>query len=225
MTDLLRARAHESARDQAIRAFLLSRPDFLRDDPDLLGALGLRVDAANLVDFGPAALARVAQAHRNESSVRQRLEAVARANFAAQTETHAAVIDLLDACDHTDLADRIDQLARLRFGLTAGVIALEGSPVPTGWRALAEGQADLTLGVRRVARLGVAPTALGLFGERADEIGSVALVRLSLWTPARVGLLAFGSADEAAFSADMGHELIDFLARVAERTAERWPLP
>ena len=35
----------------------------------------------------------------------------------------------------------------------------------------------------------------------------------------------FGAADESAFSADMGHELIDFLARVVERTAERWPVP
>ena len=38
------------------------------------------------------------------------------------------------------------------------------------------------------------------------------------------GLLAFGSADPEGFTPDMGSELIAFLARVAERTAERWPL-
>jgi len=108
----------------------------------------------------------------------------------------------------------------------AAVIALEGpQAVPDGWRALAEGQCDLVLGRRKMARLGVIPTALGLFGDLADQIGSVALLRLSMWTPARSGVLAFAAAAEDAFSADMGHELIDFLARVVERTAERWPSP
>jgi len=121
---------------------------------------------------------------------------------------------------------RLDELARSHFGLAAAVMALEGPDrVPAGWRPLAEGQADLVLGDGRPARLGVAPTALGLFGARAEDIGSVALVRLTLWTPPRTGVLAFGAASAEAFAADMGHELLDFLARVVERTAERWPLP
>ncbi len=52
---------------------------------------------------------------------------------------------------------------------------------------------------------------------------TLALVRLQLWGEARSGLLAFGSPDPAGFTADMGGELVAFLARVVERTAERWP--
>jgi uncharacterized protein YigA (DUF484 family) len=52
----------------------------------------------------------------------------------------------------------------------------------------------------------------------------MALVRLALWEPSRQGLLAFGSADPDGFTADMGAELVSFLARVVERTAERWPV-
>jgi uncharacterized protein YigA (DUF484 family) len=37
--------------------------------------------------------------------------------------------------------------------------------------------------------------------------------------------MAFGSADPDAFTADMGTELVMFLAKVVERTAERWPRP
>jgi hypothetical protein len=223
LSDVLRAETHEWARDEAIRSFLRSRPEFLRDDPELMQALGVRIDAANVIDFGPAAMSRAAQAHRKESSVRRRLEAVAQANFDAQARTHEAVIELLGARNHSDLADRLDTLARSHFGLAAAVIALEGPErTPAGWRPLAEGQCDLTLGRRKAARLGAVPTARGLFG--GAEIGSVALIRLSIWAPARCGILAFGAADESAFAADMGHELIDFLARVVERTAERWPL-
>jgi uncharacterized protein len=224
LTDILRADAHEFARDEAIRAFLKSRPEFLRDDPALMEALGVRPDAANVIDFGPAALSRAASAHRKETSVRRRLEAVAQANFDAQSRTHEAVIELLGARSHSDLAIRLDALAKAHFGLAAAVIAIEGpARTPAGWRALAAGQCDLTLGVGKPARLGVVPTALGLFTV-GDSVGSVALIRLSICLPARAGILAFAAEDASAFSSDMGHELIDFLARVVERTAERWPL-
>jgi uncharacterized protein YigA (DUF484 family) len=226
LSDVLRIDAHQEARDQAIRAFLMRRPEFLRDDPGLMQALGVRPDAANVVDFGPEALSRVAKAHRKESSERRRIEAVAAANFDAQTRTQEAVVDLIGARNHADLARRLDELAQWHFDLEAAVIALEGPDhVPEGWRALAEGQCDQALGDDKAARLGVLPTALGLFGERAETIGSVALIRLSIWAPGRVGVLAFGASSPDTFAADMGHELIDFLARVVERTAERWPLP
>jgi uncharacterized protein YigA (DUF484 family) len=52
----------------------------------------------------------------------------------------------------------------------------------------------------------------------------MAIVRMALWEPSRQGLLAFGSADPEGFTADMGTDLVAFLARVVERTAERWPI-
>ncbi len=208
-----------------VRRFLAGNPDFLLHDTALMAELGLRPDAANVVDFGPAALARVHEAHKKESKARKHLEATARANFAAQAQTHGAVVDLLDARNHADLARRVDELAQLRFGLAAGVVALEGPErTPAGWRVMADGQIDLVIGHQRVALMGFQPTALGLFGERAGEIKSMAMVRMAIWEPARTGLLAFGSADEHGFTQDMGAELVAFLARVVERTAERWPV-
>jgi uncharacterized protein YigA (DUF484 family) len=210
----------------AVRRFLSDNPEFLTGDDGLLGELGLKVAAGIVVDFGPAALARVHAAHQREASQRQQLEETARANFSAQAQTHGAVIDLLDARNHTDLARRIDELAQQRFGLAAAVIALEcdtGSPV--GWKMLVDGQVDLLLdGPQRLARMGFVPTARGLFGDRADRVQSMAMVRMAIWEPSRQGLLAFGAFDPEGFTADMGTELVAFLARVVERTAERWPL-
>jgi hypothetical protein len=178
-----------------------------------------------VVDFGQEALSRVARAHHQESTQRQRLEATARDNFEAQGRTHEAVLTLIGTRCHADLALTLDEMARDLFGLSAAVIALEGPErVPAGWRVLVEGQVDLTLGAGEAARLGVVPTALGLFGPAAENVGSVALVRLSIGEPARAGVLAFGAESDEAFSPDMGHELIDFVARVVERTAERWLL-
>ncbi|MFC3071405.1 DUF484 family protein [Phenylobacterium soli] len=211
----------------AVRRFLADNPQFLREDLGLLDELGLRVAAeGNVVEFGPAALARVHAAHQREATQRQQLEETARANFSAQAQTHGAVIDLLDARNHSELAWRLDELSQTRFGLAAAVIALEHPErVPAGWKLLVEGQVDMILGSpSRLARMGFAPTALGLFGERAPQVQSMAMVRMSIWEPACQGLLAFGSADPEGFTEDMGAELVAFLARVVERTAERWPI-
>jgi len=210
----------------AVRRFLADNPEFIREDTGLLDELGLKLAAGNVVDFGPAALARVHAAHQREAMQRQQLEETARANFSAQAQTHGAVIDLLDARNHSDLAWRLDELSQHRFGLLAGVIAVEHAErAPAGWTRLVEGQVDMILGgSQRLARMGFAPTALGLFGERAEAVRSMAMVRMSIWEPAREGILAFGSADPEGFTDDMGAELVAFLARVVERTAERWPL-
>ena len=226
--DLLEARLELAPRLEPgeVRRFLSDNPEFLTGDDGLLGELGLKVVGGNVVDFAPAAMARIHAAHQQEASQRQYLEDTAQANFAAQSQTHGAVVDLLDARNHSDLARRVDELAPQRFGLAAGVIALEteGLP-PAGWKMLVESQVDMILGgSQQLARMGFAPTALGLFGDRAESVASMAMVRMAIWEPSRQGLLAFGSADPEGFTEDMGAELVAFLARVVERTAERWPI-
>ena len=215
--------AHEA--QAAVRAFLLENPGVLLDDPELLRLLGLQTLPENVVAFGPAALARVHAAHRKESAVRRQLESTARANFAAQAQTHGAVIDLLEARNHADLARRVGDLAQLRFGL-CWAVALEGPDrTPAVWRPLVEGQVDMILGGhQKLTRMGFWAPALGLFGDRAEGVKSMALVRLAMWEPAREGIVAFGSDDPKGFTEDMGAELVAFLARVIERTAERWPV-
>jgi uncharacterized protein YigA (DUF484 family) len=206
-----------------VRRFLLEDPDRIKADPELLAALGLRIHHDNVVHF--PALARKAAAHERESGARKKLEAVARANFAAQSQTHAAVVDLLESRNHADLARRLDEIAKLRFGLVAAVIGVEApGRAPAGWRALPQGSADRLLGPQKLARMGEPMHSEALFGEEADEVKSVAMVRLAIWTPARQGVLAFGSREDQGFAPDMGAELVAFLARVVERTAERWPV-
>ena len=208
-----------------VRRFLSDNPEFLTADQGLLDELGLKVAQGNVVDFGPAALARVHAAHLREATQRREIEETARANFSAQAQTHGAVVDLLDARNHSDLARRVDMLAQQRFGIAGGLIALESATPPAGWRMLVEGQVDMILGgAQQLARMGFAPTALGLFGERSEAIRSMAMVRMAIWEPAAQGLLAFGSTDPDSFTEDMGAERVAFLARVVERTAERWPL-
>jgi len=219
-----RAKPHPKGWSE-VRAYLRDHPQAIREDADLLADIGLWIKADNIVEFGPAALARLSAAKTRENAARRELEATARANFAAQAQTHAAVVDLLESRNHADLARRIDEAARLRFGLTTGVIALETpGGVPAGWKPLpAEGVNDL-LGGAGQSRMGSVNRAEILFGEHAETVKSAAMVRVALWTPARQAVLAFGSPDAFGFTPRMGAELVSFLARVVERTAERWPV-
>ena len=107
-----------------------------------------------------------------------------------------------------------------------GVIAIEGpGHTPAGWRELEFDFTDRLLGPAGLARMGPSPHAELLFSQQAEAVKSIAMVRIAIWNPARQGVLAFGSPDPRGFTADMGAELVAFLARVVERTAERWPAP
>ena len=208
----------------ALRDRLIIHSDHLRQDENLLQALGLKLDQTNVVEFGPAALTRLEAARTREMTARQEIEAVARANFAAQSQTHAMAVDLLEARNNSDLARRVDEGAQRRFGVVAGSIAIEGpGPTPFGWRPLPTGLVDMLLGPQGLARMGPCAGAAELFGEQAGEVRSAAVVRMAIWSPARNAVLAFGSADPEGFAPEMGAELVAFLARVVERTAERWP--
>ncbi len=209
----------------ALRAALIANPGWVLDDPDLLQKLNLRPAAANVVEFGPAALARLETAKAAEASARVEIEALAEANFTAQVETHSAILELLEARNNADLAARADTCGRERFGLACATLcverASEGEAVPAGWRTLPRGFTGQLLGVG-AARLGPPIAGEMLFGNDAKAVKSVALLRLTLWND-RPGLLAFGSGEPEGFTQDMGAELVAFLARVVERVAARWP--
>ena len=209
---------------QVVAGFLREHPELIRKDEGLLGDLNLRCRTENIVDFGPAALARLSQAKVQEKQARVQLEHTARANFAAQAQAHAAVIDILESRNNSDLARRLEEIAQLRFGLVTGVMAIEGpGGVPAGWRELAPDFTDQLLGPDGLSRMGQTPHLELLFSQQAEAVRSVAMVRVALWNPVRQGVLAFGSLEKKGFTADMGAELVAFLARVVERTAERWP--
>lgn len=210
-----------------VRAWLSAHPTVLAEDRELLSTLGLRPapKGDNVIEFGRAALTKLEAVAAREQGARKQIEQIARANFAAQAQTHAAVVDLLESRNHADLARRLDHAARTRFSLVTGVIALEGpAKVPFGWRALEDGSVDYLLGEDGLARLGPDLAVEALFGDQTDEIGSAAVVRLALWHDHRPAVVAFGAADANAFQPEMGAELVAFVARVVERTAERWPV-
>ena len=213
-----------------VRGWLQTHAQTLLDDRSLLEEIGLRPHGRNVVEFGAAALTRLEAVVERETGARREVEMIARANFAAQTQTHVAALDLMEARNHSDLARRLDAAAQGRFGLAGAAIAMEKpGGVPFGWRALEPGAVDNLLGEHGLTWLGPVFEGLDLFGAAADQVKSVALIRMAPQfpgadVPARHAICAFGSPEEAGFTPTMGCELAAFLARVVERMAERWPV-
>jgi len=213
-----------------IRAWLQANAQILLDDRSLLEEIGLKPHGRNVVEFGRAALTRLEEAAEREADARKRIESIARANFAAQTQTHVAALDLMEARNPSDLARRLDAVAQGRFGLAGAAIALEKpGGVPFGWRGLEAGGVDALLGEHGLTWLGPNFDGLNLFGAAEAEVKSVALIRMApqfpgAEVPARHAICAFGSPEEDGFTPTMGCELVAFIARVVERTAERWPI-
>ena len=213
-----------------IRAWLQANPRFLLDDRSLLEEVGLKPHGRNVVEFGRAALTRLEEVAEREADARKRIESIARANFAAQTQTHVAALDLMEARNPSDLARRLDAVAQGRFGLAGAAIALEKpGGVPFGWRGLEAGGVDDLLGDHGLTWLGPNFEGLNLFGAAEADVKSVALIRMAPQfpgadVPARHALCAFGSPEADGFAPTMGCELVAFIARVVERAAERWPI-
>lgn len=212
-----------------IRDWLQAQPQMLLDDRSLLEEIGLRPHGRNVIEFGATALARLEAVVEREAGARKQIETVARANFAAQTQTHVVALDILESRNQSDLARRLDAAAAARFGLAGAAVALERpGGVPFGWRSLESGDIDALLGPDGLHWLGPPIAGLDLFGAAADAVKSVALIRMAPMFAgdegARPALCAFGSSDPQGFTPAMGCELVAFIARVVERTAERWPI-
>lgn len=210
---------------QALRRHLMKHAESLQRDKALLEALGLQPRQRHLIDFGPAALAKLEQRAMKDIDVRRQLELTAKANFDAQSETHALVLSLLEARNHADLARRLNEETRKRFGLISAVVALEDTaPVPLGWKTLDYGGVDYIVGEDGLSLLGPEGVCRVLFEDDVRRIKSAAVLRTAMWREGRPGLVAFGSSDDEGFTADMGAELVAFVARVVERVADRWPV-
>jgi len=210
---------------QTLRRQLTRHADALHRDKALLDALGLQPKTRHLIDFGPAALSRLEQRALKDFDVRRQLEMTAKANFDAQNQTHGLVLALMEARNHADLARRLNEESRARFGLIAATIALEDTaPIPLGWQALDDGGVDYIIGETGLSLLGPDGVCRALFGDEVRRIKSAAVLRIALWREGRPGLVAFGSHDFDGFSENMGAELVAFVARIVERVAERWPV-
>lgn len=205
-------------------ARLRAQPELLRNDPVLMAELTAVAEDGCLVDINRAARLRMEGEIRKLRATNDRLQALSRANLAAQAQTHAAALSIAEA----DTLEELDRMLAARvagpLGLDVARVLIERYVPRRGARcilAAPDGLTHAALG-DSADHLGPLDTHLAnvLYGLQAPRLRSHALIALDI--AGRPGLLCLASRGLETYTADQGADLPHFLGRLIERRIAPW---
>ena len=220
------------------RARIIADPGLVLDDPDLMRALMLASERAmggNVVDLRGMAMDRLEARIARLEETHRAVIAAAYDNLSTTNQIHRAVLRLVDAptfedfvlCLGRDLTDifQIDGVALVLESATPGAAL---GPLEAVLKVRQPGFVGQYMALGRpvpprqiVLRQGV-PAEPGLYGARAGDLRSEALMRLDLGAGRLPALLAMGSEDPHRFKPGQGTDLVSFFTGMFERLLRRW---
>lgn len=229
-----------AAMDPSIRNRLLSNPEAILEDQDLMRALVAANEhamGANIVDLRGIAMERLeARLDRLEDTHRSVI-AAAYENLAGTNQVHRAILSLLDAEDFKTFLEilpgeiaqtlRVDALRLVlestEDGHDPALAAVEQTLVIVpegfcdGYIARAGGNS-----ARQITLRGCAEGEADIFGATDCAIRSEACMRLDLGEGRLPGMIVLGAEDPHLFSPQHGTDLLAFFTGVFERLMRRW---
>jgi uncharacterized protein len=228
--------------EQDLRDRILAEPERFLEDRDVMNALvaaNERAMGANIVDLRGIAMQRLETRLDRLEDTHRSVIAAAYENLAGTNQVHRAILQMLDPLNFEDflkvLASDVAQTLRVdcvRLVLESVQDDDEDDPALTrvgdvlcvadpGFVAeyLSNGR---NVPLRPVVLRQVVPTSDAIYGGRASDIRSEALMKLDFGTGRLPGMLAMGSEDPHQFKPVHGTDLLAFFAGVFERTMRRW---
>jgi len=226
--------------EEAIRDAILSKPDAILDDKDVMHALiaaNERSMGGNIVDLRGIAMDRLESRLDRLEDTHRSVIAAAYENLAGTNQVHRAILRMLDPEEfETFLRDLGGEVADI-LQVDKIVLVLESAedeedPVVRRLHtvlAVAEpGFIDEYLlngrmGLPRQVTLRQLQQASGtVYGPAADWIRSEACLKLDFGKGRLPGMLVMGSEDPHHFAPNQGTDLLSFFAGVFERTMRHW---
>jgi uncharacterized protein YigA (DUF484 family) len=226
--------------DGQVRDTILSRPDVILDDQDVMQALiaaNERAMGGNIVDLRSIAMERLeARLDRLEDTHRSVI-AAAYENLAGTNQIHRAVLRMLDPVEFEvflrDLGGEVGDI--LRVDAVKLVLESEQNDEDPVVRRLGDvlSVAEPGFGEQYILRGGASqprPVVLRhvqtaeplIYGPNAEWIRSEAVLKLDFGSASLPGLLVLGSEDPHRFSPQQGTDLLGFFGGVFERAMRRW---
>ena len=226
--------------EDALREALITSPDIILDDKDLMNALvaaNERSMGGNIVDLRGLAMERLeARLDRLEDTHRSVI-AAAYENLAGTNQVHRAILRMLDPRDFErflrDLDGPVADILRVdAVRLVLESMHSEDDPVirrldnvlsvcEPGFieNYICKGRKGK---MRPVTLRQVHSTEEEIFGARGDWIRSEACLLLDFGRGRLPGLLVLGAEDPHMFGPQQGTELLTFFGGVFERQMRRW---
>lgn len=225
--------------EDVLRETILTRPDVILDDKDLMHALiaaNERAMGGNIIDLRGLAMERLeARLDRLEDTHRSVI-AAAYENLAGTNLIHRAILRMLEPAEFEsflrDLGGDVAEI--LRVDVVRLVLeAPDGQSVPAlqrleGVLKLVEpGFIDRYVGPangsgRAVTLRQVQSADPAIYAKDGDWIRSEACLRLDFGKGLQPALLVFGAEDPHMFGPQQGTDLLAFFAGVFERSMRRW---
>ncbi len=207
-----------------IRALVRAQPDIVTGDAELMGLVRGALSSDGVVDLAGRQRAKLETELARTKASNEALIELSKANLAAQAQCHGAVLAVLEAENLTALDRKLD-------GRVAGALSVDKVRVLIeGCRPLEDGRAIIGCAPELVDSLiGTKSERLGpvdqrfadaVYGGQGPGLRSEALVRMDV--AGHPAALCLGARDGAAFTPDMGADLLHFFARVMERRLAPW---
>jgi uncharacterized protein YigA (DUF484 family) len=232
--------SEEAETPEEVRAKLLSDPDLILQDHDLMQALVTATEktlGGNVVDIRGIAMQRLEARLGRLEDTHKSVIAAAYENLAGTTLIHRAVLRLLEPTEFEDFLKALEFDVRDLLRVSKIKLVLEShrdgeSSVLHrlgGVVSIAEpGFVDdyITHGrdiaIRPVTLRTIADGEAGLYGRDADRIYSEACIKLDMGEGCLPALLALGVDDDAHFAPNQGTDLLQFFGSAFERLLRRW---
>ena len=226
--------------EDSLREAIISRPDVILDDADVMHALiaaNERAMGGNIVDLRGIAMERLEKRLDRLEDTHRSVIAAAYENLAGTNQVHRAILRMLDPVEfETFLRDLGGEVAEiLRVDCVKLVLeSVQNDSDPAVQRlgdvlSVAEpGFIDdyLTQGrggnVRQVTMRQVQNASSDVYADMSDWIRSEACLRLDFGPGRLPGLLVLGTEDPHMFAPQHGTDLLAFFTGVFERAMRRW---
>jgi len=209
---------------QSLRAALRARPDVITEDADLMAVIRQADSGGAVVDLGQRRRVQLETDLRKVRATNDALIALAKTNLAAQAQTHAAVLAIMEADSLAALDHKLASRVAGALSLDAVRVFIEGHAPLKDANAILGCSPDLVQALLGDAgeRLGLADTryADALYGPLAADVRSEAIARIEI--SGHPGVMCLASREERAFTPDQGADLVHFLARALERAITPW---
>ncbi|WP_299738463.1 DUF484 family protein [uncultured Roseobacter sp.] len=226
--------------EDALREAIISRPDVILDDTDVMNALiaaNERSMGANIVDLRGIAMDRMESRLDRLEDTHRSVIAAAYENLAGTNQIHRAILRMLDPVAFEDflkeLSGEVAEILRvdavklvlestqgdmdLVLGSLDGVLAVADPGFVEDY--LAQGRHGAT---RQVTLRQIQGGSEFLYGDKADWIKSEACLMLDFGPGRLPGLLVLGAEDPHMFGPQQGTDLLTFFTGVFERIMRRW---
>ena len=230
----------DSALAQDLRDKIISDPEVILEDPDLMRALiaaNERAMGANIVDLRGIAMQRLETRLDRLEDTHRSVIAAAYENLAGTNQVHRAVLRMLDPVDFAGFLRNLgtDVAGILRVDCLRLVLESAGSGHDPALAPVSDVLCVAEPGfiheymcaghagpARAVVLRQTMPGSEAIYGERAARIRSEALLRLDLGAGRLPGMLVMGAEDPHQFKPSQGTDLLDFFAGTFERAMRRW---